>query len=193
MVAPSDHTPAYKIFHYYFECAIPAAFAMEEKNRLTGTLVYESSQKEEGAAREMCWRQHTVSEMINLKKRGATITLKHPQRDALLIYEMLRDHLNHQRGFALNSLNGIQAPMEDLVAMDDFASVVYRVARNYQRGDMSERNTVKRKIDSLFGSRMRRVEKPKEERHDDAPIPEHKSVSEEIQTAALERNLRYRK
>lgn len=193
MTTPSDHSPAYKIFHYYFECAIPAAFAMEEKSRLTGTLVYENAAKEEGAAREMWWRQQTVAEMIELKKRGATITLKNPQRDAIVIYEMLRDHLNKQRGFAVNSLNGIQAPMEDLVAMDEFAAVVYRVARNYQRTDLSDQNNVRRKMDSLFGSRMRRVEKEEPKADADRPIPEHVSVSEEIQSAALERNLRYRK
>lgn len=191
-----EHTAAYKIFHYYFECMLPASFAFQNKNQLMGTLVYESPEKEDTASKEMIPRQHTVAEMIEYHRRGATIILRDPQ-DAVKIYGWLRDHLSALRQRVQFGVNAGHLPMEDLQDMDDFASMVYRIARNYEQVD-ERQGQMGRKLEGMFARRAikrKRVEETEhsnEQEPEERPVKEHNSIVSDISHTAIERGLNFK-
>jgi len=188
-----EHTPAYKIFHYYIECMIPASFAYESQQAMLGTTQYESPDKEESASKEMVSRQHTVAELIEYHRRGATIILRNPD-DAIKIYGWLRDHLAEARHRVQFGVNVGNLPMDDLHDMDEFATMVYRIARNYERVD-ERQSLMGRKLDDMFSRRLLRRRRPSEEDMQSAeerPAKEHASIIEDISTTAIERGLKFK-
>lgn len=191
-----EHTPAFKIFHYYIECMIPASFANQNKNALTGSLVYNSPEQEESASHEMVARRHTVAELIQYHRRGATIILRNPE-DAVKIYGWLRDHLADARQRVQFGVNVGNLPIEDLTDMDDFATMVYRIARNYEQVD-ERQSKMGRKLDDMFSRRLIRRKRAEEAEHsnpqepEDKPVKEHNSIMDDISHTALERGLRFK-
>jgi hypothetical protein len=194
---PEKHTAAYKIFHYYYTCRIPAAYAFEKQHNMMGSVQYQSQGQEQDAASEMVARQHTVSELIDYHQRGAQIIIENPQ-DAVVIYQMLREHLTVMRERIRFQVNGGKIPLRDLRSMESFAEVIYRIARQYETRDPGQGH-MSRKIDDLFGQRRRirrnqlrddRVAKENEQEYPDGkPVREHENVIDDITQAALERNL----
>ena len=188
---PVEHTPAYKIFHYYISCKIPAAFAYEQKHVMEGSLQYESQDAEITAANEMISRQHTVAELIGYYKRGATIVINDPN-DTVKIYEWLKDHLTQQQTRVTRSLNGPAVPLGDLRDMDEFATYVYRIARNFQKID-SRGSSMGRKLEATFGRRRMKRPTPEESKPSEVAKKvqqnEHRSVTDDISQVALERGL----
>jgi hypothetical protein len=188
--APNVHTPAYKIFHYYISCAIPAAYALESRHALEGSLQYDSEAKEVTAANEMIQRQHTVAELIGYYKRGATIIISDPE-DTVKMYTWLKDHLSQQKDRATRSLNGGPIPLSDLRDMDEFATYIYRIARNFEKVD-SRQSTMNRKLENSFGRRKMkrlRIEEPVSTVSKKIETNEHHSVTDDISQVALERGL----
>jgi translation initiation factor 2B subunit (eIF-2B alpha/beta/delta family) len=191
------HTPAYKIFHYYYACRIPAAYAYEKQHNLMGSVQYQSQAQEQEAAAEMVSRQHTVSELIEYHQRGAQIIIENP-KDAVTIYEILREHLNAMRERIRFQVNGGQIPLRDLRSMESFAEVVYRIARQYENRDPVQGHMSK-KLDDLFSRRRGirrnqirddRLKKEQEVEYPDGkPVREHDNIIDDISQAALERGL----
>jgi hypothetical protein len=190
-------TPAYRLFHLYYGCMIPAPYAYEKHHRLVGSVKYESAQAEQIASEEMVSRQHTVVELIKYHERGAAIILTNP-KDAVTIYYDLRDHLVQMREKMRYNVNHQTAPLDDLRAMDEFARVVYRIARQYETGVPAQGNLTRR-MDDMFGQRrkIRRLavqerkeaDATKEKYPDGKPVKEHDSISDDISREALERGL----
>jgi len=159
--------------------------------------VYDSPDMEQSAAKQMVNRQHTVNEMIEYHRRGATIILQNPN-DSVRIYEWLRDHLQAIRGKTQFSMEIGSLPMEDLVAMDDFASVVYRIARQYELVDVRKGGIDSKLDDMMFRNRRLSRRKAKEdnthqnEQEQAKPIKEHESIADDISRTALQRGLRFK-
>lgn len=196
MSESTERTPAYKIFHYYFECMIPASFAYQNHNELMGSVVYDSPAMEESASNEMVMRQHTVSEMVEYHRRGASIILRKPD-DAVTIYGWLRDHLADARKRVQFGVNVGNLPMEDLEDMDEFATMIYRIARNYEEVD-ERQGRMSRKLDTMFSRRLIRRRKVDENEHsneqtqEEVPVKEHNSIVDDISHTAIERGLKFK-
>jgi hypothetical protein len=194
--ATDQTTPAYKLFHYYIECMIPAAYAFQARHDVEGVPVYERADMEDDAAREMVPRQHTTVELIEYHKRGASIIIRNPD-DAVKMYGWLRDHLSHLRSRVQFSVNIGNIPLQDLEDMDDFAAMVYRIARQYEQVD-ERQGKMNRKIDDMFKNRRirrKRVESEEpsnQQTPEEKPMKEHRSITGDISKSAIERGLEFK-
>lgn len=194
--AADTTTPAYKLFHYYIECMIPAAYAYQSRYEVEGVPVYERADMEDDAAREMVPRQHTTVELIEYFKRGASIIIRNPN-DAVMIYGWLRDHLTHLRSRVQFTVNIGNIPLQDLQDMDDFATMIYRIARQYEEVD-ERQGRMNRKLDDMFKNRrMRRKrvddETPANQQElEERPMKEHRSITGDISKSAIERGLDFK-
>lgn len=199
MIDPQEHTVSYKLFHYYFNCKIPAAFANAGRQTLVGTPQYTDKGMADVANSEMITRQHTISEMVEYSRKGARVVLCNPE-DSVVIYGLLRDHLRNQQEKVRYNINAKSIPLADLEAMDEFAAAVYRIARNYQQVDEQE-SLMNRKLDSMF--RHRGLRRKSDDQPDkstlvqnaepvDAVVPEHRPITSEISRTALDRGFRYK-
>lgn len=176
---------------------IPAPYAYEKQQRMMGSVQYDSAEAEQLASEEMVTRQHTVVELIQYHERGAAIILTNP-KDAVTIYRDLRDHLVQMREKVRYNVNHRQAPLEDLRAMDEFARVVYRIARQYETGVPTQGN-LSRRMDDMFGQRRKirrlavqerkQAAETQEKYPDGKPVKEHDSIADDISREALERGL----
>lgn len=189
-------TPAYKLFHFYIECMIPAAYAYQSRHEVEGVPVYERADMEDDAAREMVPRQHTTVELIEYHKRGASIIIRNPN-DAVAMYGWLRDHLSHLRSKVQFSVNVGNIPLQDLQDMDEFASMIYRIARQYEEVD-ERQGKMDRKLDSMFKNRIMRRKRATEEEPtnqqspEERPMKEHRSITGDISKSAIERGLEFK-
>ena len=192
-----EHTPAYKIFHYYFKVLIPASFAFEQQQQLLGTHQYQSAEAEQHATQEMVPRQHTVAEMVDYWKRGAQLILQNPDQ-AKTIYGWIREHIQRKMNQMSTSLNTGTVPLRDLQDLDEFAKSIYQIARNYEDGVDVRGAAINQKINRVFkrrGGLRRNLAEQQEEQstpNQERPAPrEHDPMADEISRIALERQLPY--
>lgn len=189
-------TAAYKLFHFYIECMIPAAYAYQNKHEMEGVPVYQHADMEDDAAREMIPRQHTPVELIEYHKRGASIIIRNPE-DAIKMYGWLRDHLSLLRSRVQFSVNVGNIPLQDLQDMDDFATMVYRIARQYEQVD-ERQGKMGRKLDDMFKNRRIRRKRVQEDEPtntqvpEERPMKEHRSITADISKSAIERGLEFK-
>jgi hypothetical protein len=193
----SEHTPAYKIFHYYFMVMIPAAYAYQNDQAMLGVYQYQSKEAEESAAQEMVTRQHTVAEMVEYWKAGARLILCNP-KDSETIYGWIREHVQGKMNKLGTSLNVGNVPIQDLKDLDDFARSIYQVARNYEEGGDIREAALVQKAETIFrrrgGLRRQRPSEQEESAGSNAPAEkpaprEHDPMADEISRLALERQL----
>lgn len=191
-----EHTIAYKLFHYYFEWEIPESFANEKRMQFGGVPISTDSSNDHALAESMVRRQHTVIEMIDYSKRGARIVLCHPEK-SVIIYEWLTEYLTKRREQLRYKINVGNVPLEDLTDMDEFASIIYRLARQYENTEVLDNGKSARFNDNLFKHRMLKSRFVPTEKKEDLtatkPIPEHKSISDDISKEVLTRNISYKR
>lgn len=194
--ATDQTTAAYKLFHFYVECMIPAAYAYQSRHEVEGVPVYARGDMEDDAAREMVPRQHTTVELIEYHKRGASIIIRNPE-DAVKMYGWLRDHLSLLRSRVQFSVNIGNIPLQDLEDMDDFATMIYRIARQYEQVD-ERQGKMNRKIDDMFKNRRIRRKRVEDETPanqqtpEEKPMKEHRSITGDISKSAIERGLEFK-
>lgn len=184
MTNKKNHTPAFKIFHYYIMAYIPAAYANKGMEQLIGGAVYKSKQEETNALNEKVLKQLTTAQLVELHKEGCPIIFYNPE-DTVRVYRYIKDHVAKLENDSSNLLHTNRIPIDDLVAMDDFAESLHGIARIHSPTRVGN-TPLGRKLDNLMARRgMLRGEAAKEETiyHD------HQSLVGNLTKRALERNL----
>lgn len=184
-------TPAYALFHDRYRCRIPASYAYEAQQSLIGSPVYESEDQEMQAASEMVLQRLTIASMAQYYYRGAPIQLENP-RDSVEIYRKIREYLVHTYTKVSERVNVGKVPVSDIEKLDQFATVLYRITRKYEKVD-SRQSKMNTQLEELFGSRFKRrkayLEGEQNEDEQPHPEPEHESFSGLITQSMLERSL----
>lgn len=184
MSEPKEHTPAYKIFHYHIQAYIPVSYANRGLEKLIGSPVYRSKEEELEALNQKVLKQLTTAQLIELHRVGCPIIF-HDPKDTVRVYRYIKDHIRDIESRSTNILHTNKIPLEDLMAMDDFAESLHGVARIHSSTRVGN-TMLGRKLDNLMASRgLRRNEVTKEE----TVYGEHKSMITNISRIALERNL----
>jgi hypothetical protein len=98
---------------------------------------------------EIVDRQLTIAEMACYFRDGVTVRVV-KRDDTKKIYERITDHLIAWRD-ALSSLNHPQAPIEDLLVLDEFAHKVYEHARWHFK-DPYTTSLLERAMNARFGN-----------------------------------------
>ena len=75
-----------------------------------------------------------IHRMIELYQDGAQIRIIN-ESDTKIVYDYISDHLTHWQGILSNGINVGDAPVEDLIAMDNFAHAIYTHAKYHFKGE----------------------------------------------------------
>lgn len=127
-----QHTPAYKLIHYKFNFSIPALyFYSAEYQKQFGV----TSSGDKGIDRmmmnSMVGTRDNILEMARLYDRDITVQLDDP-KDAVKIYEIIKEHLNAWNEASRTQHNLSDIPMDDLRILDEFAVSIQAIARRYK-------------------------------------------------------------
>lgn len=189
------HTNAYKIFHYTLRIRIPASYGFEKYHQLCGVPEYENQDQYTQAAEEMVLFEMPLSDAIEYYHRGAKVEFEDPNQ-SVQAYQWLKDYLNEQHYRVQHHVNARKIALSDLKKMDEFAEVLYRIARNYEPVDSRE-SSFDRSIETLFSKRLLRRRHVDPRREDPPPqedqhgAKEHRSVTDDITKEAINRHLDY--
>lgn len=75
-----------------------------------------------------------ISRMVELYQEGAQIRIV-DEKDTKIIYDYISDHLLQWEGILSNGINIGDAPVEDLIAMDNFAHAIYSHAKYHFKSE----------------------------------------------------------
>lgn len=184
-----QHTPAFKIFHYYIDVVLPASYAYENKYIREGMPIIKDKNEMAEHLSEPVRCKKTVNEMIELYKRGCQITFVKPE-DTVKVYEWLNEHLLDVRTRVGNTMQTNKIPLDDLMVMDEFARIIHTTARRYSTSDLTDAK-INRSLDDLMASRgllKDGTHKPETQRSK-REFKNHVSPMPDIARLAIERNL----
>lgn len=134
-----------KIWEYYYLVRVPELAATSVDYLKTyGTYITGDKGIDQALSNQWMTRQMTINNMIDLYRDGVQIKIV-KESDVKEIYETIALHLEGWRSQLERGINIGDAPIEDLIAMDDFASAVYEFARHHLTRDT---------VNSIMAQRM---------------------------------------
>lgn len=128
-----------------------------------------------------------ISKMVDYHRRGIPIRIV-KYDDVKKIYDYIEKHLSLWADNLKHGLNIGNAPIEDLIAMNDFANSIYPMARPYYT-ENTIGSSFMRAVDSLGYNSLHDRFKTKEEKQEEANKPvvnrnDYSSVFKNVKTGA---------
>lgn len=125
---PENRDTSYFIFKKLFMCKIKNIDSMSiDYIRIFGSPTSGDTTSDYGTTNELITRMLTINQMVEYYKQGITIHVVN-YNDTKEIYDRISDHLNAWKTKLNTSFHVREAPIDDLVLLDKFASVVYQHA-----------------------------------------------------------------
>lgn len=187
-ITKKDHTPAYKLFHYPFNCKVATMHVRTEVHlELYGTISTGDRARDAALALEPMDIIATVKQMADYHSEGAEIILTNPE-DSVRVYDIIVEFMSGFDHALSTSLNVQVEDKEFFRTLDSLATEVYKVARRYIP------TTIKQ--DGLF-EMLDRLGSSNPIKRGNAPKitmqQEHKPLSDSISIKALERERLWRR
>lgn len=151
MPAPSaqQYTTDYFIFEKLWWCRIPFNQSRSvEHIKHFGTPASGDPERDRGTANELVDRMITIARMVEYWKTGVHVFVKN-RNECKDIYEAISAHLQAWKKHIEGSLNVGDAPLQDLVDLDQFANVVYAHAK-YQFTSTFVEDVMARRVSSVL-------------------------------------------
>lgn len=190
MADKKPHTPAFKIFHYYYQCQVPQHFLYSKEYVDTfGLPTTGDSEIDRELSQSLVPAQLTIAEMAEALDDGVNIILTDP-KEAATIYGIIYDHLEGWRKQVTGGMSGLEPPVEDLRKLDVLAKEVYKVGRSYLP-DPKEKSSILRSISRLSQGSAGRP-RPQAPKPTAETLGEHKPISELIAKETFNRRSRWR-
>lgn len=128
-VPEEQNTPAWKIFNKRFKCRVPFLHTMSvDYIENFGIPTSGDERFDQEIKNELSDRMLTIVEMVNYFSSGVNVEVDKIS-DTKEIYELISDHLTAWKDRLSASFHTRNAPIEDLIKMDEFATAVYKYAR----------------------------------------------------------------
>lgn len=184
-----NHTAAFKIWNYYWECMIAQHYVLSDATtEIFGFPTSGNKEVDRNLANSKMRVQLTIDQMVEYFDKGAEIEILEI-KDTVKIYEIVNRHLSDWHSAVHVNAAIVEAPMEDLRKMDRFASDLYRIAKTHMEvapvgGQLAQR------IRAMEGRRAI-GRRSKEEVKKTVPT-EHKGLSEDIGKESFRRTNRFR-
>ena len=119
---------SYYIFHRLFMCRVKNIDTMSvDFIKMFGMPCSGDEQEDKATANELVIRMLSINQMLEYYQKGVTVHVVN-YKDTKEIYERISDHLNAWKFKLNNDFHVRDAPVEDLLALDQFANVVYKHA-----------------------------------------------------------------
>lgn len=127
-----SHSPAYKLFHYKFNFSIPGIHFYSQAYLDTVGMLSTGNKVDDAAImKRPIDTRGTIMDIARHHSEDHQVALSNP-RDAVTMYEIVRDHLNSWRVALARESNLPDAPIEDLAILDEFATSIFEIARRYK-------------------------------------------------------------
>lgn len=152
---PKDKDTSYYLWEVLFQCRIPETATVSEiEYRVRGMPTTGSLEMDRdiGAQLKLMWLP--IHQMVEYHRVGVPVRLVKVS-DAEVIYGYVQNHLEAWLDRVRNSFNDREAPVDDLVALDNFANDVYAHARYSTKSNLLE-NSLSRAIMNLGGLSLKR-------------------------------------
>jgi len=147
IVLTEQFTTEYYIFDKLWRCRIPFNQSRSvEHIKHFGTPMSGDPERDRATANELVDRMITIARMVEYWKNGVQIYVVN-RNECKDIYECISLHLQAWKKHLESSLNVGDAPLQDLVDLDQFANVVYSHAK-YQFTNQWVEDTLQRHITS---------------------------------------------
>lgn len=119
------------IWEKLFLVSIPEIYATSETFvRMYGTPITLDRGIDAALSNQWFTRYMTIDNMVDLWKEGAHIKIL-SEDDIKEIYDLLSLHLEGWKSQLERGINIGAAPIQDLIAMDEFATATYKFARHH--------------------------------------------------------------
>lgn len=188
-VPEKDRDSSWYIFNQKFRCSVPHIdMRSSEHIKMFGMPSCGIKEIDRETASERIDTYLSINQMVEYFKRGALVGVR-KVADTKIIYERITDHLNAWKLQLQNGLNNGDAPIDDLMLLDQFANAVYAHAKYQFTAEIID-SILLRQIggimplnrDSLIAD-MQKNRLRKENR--DKPPEEQKEVEERPQRASM--------
>jgi hypothetical protein len=147
IVINETFTTDYYIFEKLWWCRVPFnASRSVEHIKHFGTPMSGDPDRDRATANELVDRMLTIERMVEYTKTGVHVYVKN-RNDCKEIYEAISLHLQGWKKHLESSLNTGDAPLQDLVDLDQFANLVYSHAK-YQFTNQWMEDVLQRHISS---------------------------------------------
>ena len=118
------------IWEYLFKARIPEiASRHPEEMKLLGTRVSGVKEIDKDIHSQWLTTMLSIDQMVDLYKRGVAVRVVHYD-DTKTIYDYISKHIYIWKDRLEKGINVGNAPIDDLIAMDEFANLVYDHARH---------------------------------------------------------------
>lgn len=128
-IHPRNRDTRYPLWFHRYECRVPFIQTLDMDDLEENGMPTSGDRHHDHA---MQWEPRLISipihRMAELWSSGANVSLVN-RADAPKIFEAIHAHLLAWKSHIENSYHPVQPPYEDLMALDQFASVVYEKAR----------------------------------------------------------------
>ena len=124
-----------KIFHKDYQIVVPYLYNVRvDEIRELGVRSTGDAVMTAGGASRTVVRWATINDMVELQRRGATVTLVN-DKDAVKIYDDIMLHLDTWKHIQENYLNIKLPPTADLLDLDRLASRLFKDVRLHRKVD----------------------------------------------------------
>jgi hypothetical protein len=145
------HTPAYKIFHYKYNYSLPGIhFYSQEYLDFVGIETTGNVADDKAILSNFINTRGTIMEIAKHYAEDHPIKIGNT-RDAVPMYEAVRDHLANWKKALASESNLGDAPIEQLRILDEFATSIFEIARRYAPS-LKEKISVSTKLRGLGGN-----------------------------------------
>jgi len=184
-----EHSPAYKIFHYEFNCTIPTMFLYSTKYLETFGISSSGDKNiDEGQAMAPTTCRLTIAAMAQYHHEGAPIGLLDPV-DAARIYTYVKQHLMDWSNNYTTDFNRRTAPTDELEILENFATDVYKAARPHLEASPTNSSLLDFINRHSSQSIITRTVNKREEVKSNLPT-EHKNIINDLVVEVAKRNKR---
>lgn len=156
-IALTDQTAAFRLFHYYYLCRMPAAERMDvNDHEYYGIPTTMNRTWDAALASHMDYQQLTAAELAHLAAQGVKLEI-HDPHDAVKIYKDINQHLQDWYLHLTLMFKPFEPPLEGLKEFNQLAKLLIMIARGHGLVDMLDRTDRKHAERSFrLGERNRR-------------------------------------
>jgi hypothetical protein len=152
---------SYFIFKKLFRCRVPFNQSRSvEHIKHFGTPMSGDIERDKGTANELVDRMITIARMVEYWKAGVQVYVVN-RAECKTIYEHISNHLQAWKKHLESSLNVGDAPLQDLVDLDNFANVVYSHAK-YQFTNTFVEDVLQRRMTQVLNVSRSNLFRPKQ-------------------------------
>ena len=121
-----------------YECSVPVMQSRSlEDLRFFGTFTSGEESWDRHMANERVVRRLTINQMVEFYKKGVDFGIRQ-RPDTKTIYQRITDHLVAWRNELETQINPMRPPLEDLIALENFAHSIYEHAKWHFRDQYTE-------------------------------------------------------